>query len=301
VRKTWLPLFGDNSLDAIEDALDQIVSSGDALELVTTEPVSDRSISMIFMAPPQFVEISDREIVLIGINPFVEDSLPPEIEERVTRRGIVKVLQVDPEDHSREILEQHGLISTLESDWLGLPVKRSGKSILTELDDRLDTQYFAGPLEDLTVVDPERSVKYYRGRWISGDDQSGRFIGRRPQQYGAHIWCYVSLSAEGNRILDFPVGNHQTEGRDEAWHALLAQDHVNGHPQVATIKQVSSDTAMMLLYSPVPGWAERRWSLVGHKVSPDGALFGYIFDDAQAIEEAIFAEEYLCLTVNGIG
>ena len=301
VAKTWLPLFGANSLDLIDDALDQIVSCGDALEVLTTGTTSGRPISMLFLAPPQFVEISDHEIVVIGINPFVDDSLPPEIEERMERRGIVNVLAVHPGDRLPEILEQQGLIRTSESDWLRLPAKRNPKAILDELDDRLDSQGIAGSLEGLTIVDPARDVSYYRGRWISGDDQSGRFVGRRPRQYGSDIWCYVSLSVEGNRVLDLPFGYQQSEGRDEAWYALLAQDSVKGHPQIATIEQIDSDTAIMLLYSPVPGWAERRWSIVGRKTNPKGALFGYIFDVEQALTEAIFAEEYLWLHVQGIG
>jgi hypothetical protein len=81
-------------------------------------------------------------------------------------------------------------------------------------DSLLDTAGPAGTLAEFTLLDTERSPAYYPGRWVMPKRQSGRFVGRRPQAYGADLWCYMEV-ADGtvkrllNSISSSALGNYR--------------------------------------------------------------------------------------------
>ena len=57
-------------------------------------------------------------------------------------------------------------------------------------------------------------------------------MGRRPQEYGSPIWCFVEIeNGVPQKLLDFPLPKSRWRGCDTAWHLQMAMDHVRGEPQ----------------------------------------------------------------------
>src|SRR6185295_17906791 len=118
------------------------------------------------------------------------------------------------------------------SEWLRAPSAESFAEHFSRLDRLLDLAEPSREIPGLSLLDPEQSVRYYRGRWAEPRSQSGRFVARRSQAYGADLWCYVQLR-EGHpeRLIDFPTQGSQWRGCDEAWRLQMAVDARRGAPQ----------------------------------------------------------------------
>jgi hypothetical protein len=148
-------------------------------------------------------------------------------------------------------------------------------------------------VEGLRVIDPTRAVDFYRGRWSSAESKSGRYVGRRPQAYGADIWCYVEVeNGQPARLVDLPVSG-PLRGCDEAWLIQAAIDYVAGCPQRFTIRMVDSGVVAVAFYSPLPSWAQRRWETVGGPFEMSGCLFSYRIDKEDLEEELDFLADRL--------
>jgi hypothetical protein len=161
----------------------------------------------------------------------------------------------------------------------------------------LDRAVACGELADLLVVDPEGDRRYYRGRLVAPGRRSGRFVGRRPQRWGADLWVYVQL--EGGvptRFVDLPVLSDRWRGCDEAWRLQAALDHENGRPQVVQLEPLAGTTDQRLrFYSPVPLWAQRRLDCFGRREALSGCLFAYRLPEREACEEAGFLAQAMWL------
>ena len=143
---------------------------------------------------------------------------------------------------------------------------------------------------------PRRSVRYYRGRWAEPRAQSGRFVARRSQAYGADLWCYLEMrSGNPERLIDLPAGGSRWRGCDEAWYLQMAIDAQRGEPQRFRIRAGPEDALVLEFFSPVPMWARRRWDAVGEPVSASGCLFAYRLAEAELAEEMRFVREALWL------
>jgi hypothetical protein len=89
-----------------------------------------------------------------------------------------------------------------------------------------------GTVTDLQILDPMRPVTYYLGRWNVPKNQSGTFVARRPQEFGAPIWCFVALKdGVPARLLDLPLEKMRWRGCDSAWHLQMAIDYCRRNPQ----------------------------------------------------------------------
>ena len=75
-------------------------------------------------------------------------------------------------------------------------------------------------------------VRYYKGRWREPIASDGIFVARRPQAYGAPVWCAVEL-ADGvpQAVLDLPIDSSIAPGWDDARKLQAALDAERGSPR----------------------------------------------------------------------
>jgi hypothetical protein len=288
VRDVLLPLLNqgdDLTRDDLVDVVESLIATGDLLELRQASTHAGR---LLYLGPPAFVTKVSGEYLVFGIRP---DDRPLIDDERATLNfeAHLRVLRAEPEV-AHEILSAAGLNEVRRDRWLRHPLRTDSSRFVAEYRTRLDAARSSGTVEGLELLDPERPVHFYRGRWraVSPED-SGDFVARRPQAYGANAWCLVRI--EGGhplRLIDFPAQGAGAPARDEAWRLQAAIDAERGVPQLWRRRLISgSDGACVLdLFGPVPSWAERHLGVLGTpRDRSQGALFSYRFEGA-AIEPA---------------
>jgi hypothetical protein len=148
----------------------------------------------------------------------------------------------------------------------------------------------------LQILDSAQPVTYYRGRWTAPKRQSGNFVARRPQEFGASLWCFVALQdGAPARLLDFPLKKSRWRGCDAAWHVQMALDRRLGHPQLYRRRAVN-DGVRLDFFSPLPLWAERRLILFGRPIPPEKCLMSYWLPAGEAKVEERFLQDRLWLS-----
>jgi hypothetical protein len=137
-------------------------------------------------------------------------------------------------------------------------------------DRALDVVQPSRDIPGLLLLDPTKPVRYYRGRWTEPKTQTGSFVARRQQAYGADLWCYVHLTnGQPERMIDLPQPGSRWRGCDEAWHLQMAIDAQRGAPQRFRVTS-SGDAVVLEIFSPAPAWARRRWDAIGEPVPSAG-------------------------------
>jgi hypothetical protein len=302
VRDVVRPLRGlvdnlDATKDFVEETLEAIIAHGDILEQqdVTEDPGSGLG-RLLYAAPPSFVARGSGAVILLGIVPDKLSVLPDDIEARIEYVNHVRRLSPFPGEDLPAELAQLGLIEVSYDGWLKTPPAVVPAQHVVNLDRMLDAAVPSRDIPGLVLLDPERPVRYYRGRWVEPRSQTGRFVGRRTQAYGADLWCYVQLrDGHPERLIDLPLAGSRWRGCDEAWRLQLAIDAQRKGPQRFRIRLSPRGMVVFELFSPVPMWARRRWDAVGEPVSSSGCLFAYRLTAAEADEEVRFAREALWL------
>lgn len=262
--------------DDLMIAVDQLVSTGDLLELF--DDSTGRRARLLFLHPPSYVEKVPGRYLIAGIRPLGVPLVPADIA--IEYEGHTRTAVLDP-DGAEERLRAVGLHKITAQQWIGQPTVLAATDYIHKFQQRLDFAQAAGVVDGLTIVGSSIRPRYYRSRWrapATGD--TGDFIGRRPQAYGADRWCVVRL-VEGvpKQLLDLPLDSAVTPGRDDAWRLQAAIDAECGVPPSYGVGPASGSalaTRVVDFYSPVPGWAQRYLELVGLPVERSkGALFSY--------------------------
>lgn len=291
------PLCPDDTLkDTVRGTINSVTSYGDLVE--THESSDTASNFLLYLAAPSFLQVSDGLFLLFGVTPDGEDMTPPDLRQRVEPVMYSRRLAVQDPTECRDTLLQAGFESLKHDSWLRCPPHRPASESIALYDDALSKSGPPGTPEDVILIDPSQPVNYYTGRWTKLKKQTGRFLGRRSQTYGAQLWCYLEVSnGLVTRLLDFPLFETHWRAFDEAWHLLQAIDAASGHPQGFRVRKVSQkDMAAMDLFSPVPTWATRRWDAVGLRSMPNSSLMSYIFPEPRIDAECSFAAERMWLT-----
>ncbi|WP_156746880.1 hypothetical protein [Mycobacterium sp. E2733] len=191
----------------------------------------------------------------------------------------MRSIEVDPAT-ATSVLRTFGLHRIEPEKWVGQPAKLTATDLIEQVQVRLSTAVPAGDAAQFLVIDPGKPVTYYRGRRrpLQPTD-SGEFVARRPQAYGADLWCALRVSnGVPQRLFDFPVDNPDVPGRDEAWRLQAAIDAVRGTPQLYRMRPTDGPNSdgIVDFFSPLPGWAERRLQLVAVPADRStGALFSF--------------------------
>lgn len=279
------PLNREIERDDVAGALDRLIGSGDLLELRASGARS----RLLFLGPPSYVEKRPGHFLLLGIRPSAgllvdEQSLG----STVTYESHTRTVVLD-EHTAIEGLAAAGLHRVTREQWIKAPRYDLAATVVEQAIDRLQSARAPGRVTGLMVIDSTTSVRYYKGRWrepLAADQ--GTFIGRRPQAYGAPIWCVVDL-ADGvpQAVLDLPVDASVAPGWDDARRLQAALDAHRGGPQLFRARSTgqTGDDWIFDFFGPLPSWAERYLDLTGLPVAKSpGALFSYRVPDGAETE-----------------
>lgn len=266
----------------VREVLDNLVIVGDLLELggSTSLPgvIAD---DWLYCAPPSFV-IRDESLLLLGIEPEDQASLPAALRARVVRQRELRYIPTHGNHDSDEIAAQLRIAGYLEISkiaWMRTPQKQSLELFLESVVRRLHEADNRGALEGLQVYGPTSSGNRFTSRLVSPDGRSGFYVGRRPQAFGAPIWVFVELDrGHPVRFLDLPWRGGKFRGCDHGWRIQSALDARSGRPQTYRITPIQNNLDLYEFFSPIPLWIERKLRIHGEKVACNGALFAYTLD-----------------------
>jgi hypothetical protein len=278
----------------VADILDQLVAAGDLLEL---RHDSGRSTRLLYLAPPSFIERQPGSYLLMGVRPFGIPLIDDELADAIDYEGHTRSLTLDPTDGPAQ-LHERGLRAVDKKQWVSRPAVEAPADLIARYRGRLDVAGEAGQLEGLQLLDPAASVRYYTGRWRTpGTTDTGDFIARRPQAYGADIWCLMRFQAgEPQRLIELPVSDPLVPGRDEAWRYQAAVDAKRDAGQRFRLRtsRVAGDDVTFDFFSPLPRFAERYLQLAGLALGKTrGALFSFRVPRGASGDVAAFLTEML--------
>lgn len=282
-------LTGDDDAlrEKVGDAIESLVVVGDLLELnqVTLEDPAAKH-TWIFCAPPSFVMRPSGGIFILGIVADEVTPLPTSLHQRVVHQGFTRVLPPLPAENLRSVLGDLGLREISRSVWLKSPNPEAASGLHERMVRRLAEQSPSGAIADLLILHPERDVRHYARRWDRPTNESGQYVARRPQDYGAPIWGFATLKDGAvTKFLDFPLRGTRWRGCDVAWHLQMAIDQIRRTPQRYR-RRPSSGGACLDFFSPLPLWALRHFEVLGHPAPRENSLFSYwIPEDELAVEE----------------
>jgi hypothetical protein len=283
--------------DSVVSIVESLVAIGDLVELPLGDPGSPLR-RHLFLGPPSYVPRAAGCMVL-GIRPEGTPIMSDGMLERLELDGHRRFIRRrDDSEELEAALAGEGLFALAQEHWLQAPRRLSPEELIGEYIARLDAAGGAGDIEGFRVIDPDADVGYYRGRWrASSQDDSGRFVARRPQSYGADIWCFAEL-ADGRieKLIDLPIASPIARGSDEAWRLQAAIDRVAGRPQTLRVRRRPGATAILDVFSPLPRWSQRRLEFFAVPTGrSEGALFSYSLDPEEIDEEVRFLAEMLWL------
>ncbi len=280
----------------VKETLEAMISHGDILEQPELEDGTPNTRMLLYAAPPSFVARQSGLVVLLGVAADRPSLVPSGLDRQIHYRGHVRrLIPSSPAEDLRSELRQLGLLDLPADLWLKAPKRCTPSQAVAASHRALDSVPPSRDIPGLLILDPAEPVLYYRGRWAAPRAQTGCFVGRRQQAYGADLWCYVRLeNGQPERVIDLPQRGNRWRGCDEAWHLQMAIDAHRGAPQRYRVTP-SGDTVVLDFFSPIPSWARRRWDAMGEPVTSTGSLFAYRIPTAELEEERRFMREALWL------
>ena len=276
------PLVSEMSItrNEVSDLLDLLVGAGDLLEL--RHEIDGRWARLIYLGPPSYIEREPGSYLLMGVRPFGAALLDGDLLEAVEHEGHTRTIRLEAVT-ANETLEAAGLQRIERETWIVSPRAETSAEHIEGITLRLNSADRGGEIEGLQFIDPDTSATYYRGRWRAPQSTDiGDFVSRRPQVYGADLWCTVRMeNGAATKILQFPVEDRLVPARDEAWRLQMAIDAQHGSPQRYSVEKATSAGANIVrFFSPIPGFAERYLQLVGLPLAETpGALFAFRVPD----------------------
>jgi hypothetical protein len=276
----------------IDETLRDLVGIGDLLVLRIES--GDIAAQQLFLGTPAFVP-RESGAFLIGVRPEGAPLIAGELAGDVAYRGHVRWITWRESDEGAAELKRERLLEISSDQWLASPRALSADVFAESFRSKMASAPAIELIDGLRVLDARRTNRYYRGRWRPAtSDDTGYFVARRPQAYGADLWCLGQFDGSGRmRLVDLPIDNPLSSGADEAWRLQAALDALSDNPQVVGVQRSAGGTRLDL-FSPLPSWAQRRLDLVGSPTSRGpGALFSYFVPPADADEEVAFLERLL--------
>ena len=281
----------------VDAAIEGLIVGGDILELndVVTEDSAAKD-SWVYAAPPAFVVRKSGNVFLFGVVPDQDAFLPASIADLIVHEGYVRMIPAQPDLEIVNELQEQGVHQLSENAWLKSPQKEAAEAMLDRFQQLLADQSPSGSISDLSILDPERPVSYYRGRWTVPTSQAGTFVARRPQEFGAPIWCLVHLeSGVPVRFLDLPHERSRWRGCDTAWHLQMAIDRIRGSSQQYR-RVINGDGIRFDFFSPLPLWSQRRLMIFGREVPREKCLFSYLLPRTEVETEEQHLQQTLWLS-----
>lgn len=292
----WLADDGTQLETDVETAVEKAMIAGDLLEFsqaTTGDP--DAKGTWVFAAPPSFVARPSGSVFFMGIAPDEPSPLPPSLSTRIVYERHFRLIHRESSENLPEILRELGVLELSEPSWLKLPKEETAKSFLDRIERQLMAQTISGSVPDLLILDSARDPSYYKGRWVAPRRETGCFVARRPQAYGAPLWGFAHLTDGAlDKFLDFPPRRDRWRGSDFAWHLQLAIDACRGSPQKYR-RRHTPDGVCLDFFSPLPLWAERRLAIIARPVERNRCLFTYQLPQRELAAEEAFLQKCLWL------
>jgi hypothetical protein len=291
-------LFDDSDAlaERVAAAAEGLIIGGDLLELsqVTTDD-PDAKGTWVFSAPPSFIVRPGGSIFLVGIVPDEATPLPVSLNARIAYEGFARIVTPHVQEDLPSVLHELGLRELSMSAWLKAPKAESAAALRDGMLRRLAVQAPSGAVADVSILDPARVVDYYSERWVNPKHESGDYVARRPQAYGAPFWGFANL-VDGNvtKFLDFPLKSARWRGCDTAWCLQMAIDNCRQTPQLYR-RRTMPDGAYLDFFSPLPLWAHRRFAVLGRPAPREKCLISYWIPELELASEETFLQERLWL------
>ena len=289
---------GDDDLDfLVESSIENLIIGGDILELSDVFS-NDQSIkgTWVFPGLPGFITRPSGNIFFFGIVKDRDTLLPEYLASRIVYDGFTRVIAQEPQEELTEVLRELGLQEFSVDAWLKAPKQRSAHDLCKSYIASLKSQPSAGDCPELKILEPSTSGVTYRYNWTTPQGKTGLFIARRPQAYGAALWCFAELE-HGRllRLLDIPLGSSRWRACDIAWYLQLGLDYMSGrtprYRRTCTTSAVRFD-----FFSPLPVWAHRRLLVFGKPTEARTALFSFILPSNEAKHEELFFQDRLWMS-----
>lgn len=285
--------------DAIDETIDTLVAHGDLLEHNDVTRESSRNEVVLNRAPMAFVRRDSGACVLLGVTPDDRTVLPDFLHQKIQYNNFNRVIPADAASDVSKHLAGLGFVELPYKAWSRCPNPVNPDKHIAAMDRHLFSSlgHSTDTIEGLRILDSLTPVEYYPDRWTAPREHTGRFIGRRPQAYGAELWCYVELAhGKPRRFLDLPLPESRWRGCDEAWRLQAAIDAARGNPQKYKVREGAREYKILDLLSPVPSWAQRRWVMVGMPVPRQQCLMSFRFQSGEIMEEIKFGKDHLWLS-----
>lgn len=289
-----LVAIDDTFIEQIEGLLDALVATGDLLELsdVTTLDETVKA-TWLFAAPPTFIIHPSGTAFLVGLTSDDPLPLPAELRERVKARAAVRMIEPLEGEDLALLLDGIGFRQLSLDTWLKMPKKEDADSLIASMDARLGGRSPSSDTANIRVLDWTMETRRYRDRWRGPLRQTGSFIVRRPQAYGADLWAYGRFNlGQLEALIDFPLPGSRWRGCDSAWRIQLALDARAGRPQRYRVRSTDGFSDFDLFF-PLPSWARRRLAVVGEELKPENCLMSFRVPAHQADAERAFLRDYL--------
>jgi hypothetical protein len=269
----------DEFTERIERITEDLIVFGDILEMRAAPNDSTLNPTGFILrpAPPSFVARRNGSLAILGIAGDYITPLTEELEQRVVVRGALRIMPATEGEDTQTILRELGLLKLSEKVWLRLPGAEAAPTHIASWRRQVASEPAAAALDGVRILDTSRSPTFYNDRWCDpATKHTGLFIARRPQRYGAALWCvaevetgvvrrFKDLSAPGDRLRPF----------DLAWRIQAAFDAVAGTPQRYRCSNRDTPTTTLRFYSPIPSWCERHLAIVGQKTKAEKCLFSF--------------------------
>lgn len=291
-----LPGYPADITERLGMLIEDLTGYGDLLELPTEAQGGARR---LFLGAPAYVRRRSGACLLTGIRPDGASLAGEELTDRIQYTGHARI--VPEATDLQDLLTASGLREVSADQWLRAPRPTSADDLLAGYQQMLDAAGDCGDIGQPRILDPAAPVTFYRGRWRSAvPADTDDFIARRPQAFGADLWCYARITS-GNvtRLIDFPARGSLLPGADEAWRLQAAIDATANHPQQVTMRAGPDGATIADFFSPVPSWAQRRLDILGTALTRGrGALFSYALPTAETAEELRFLADMLWITAS---
>jgi hypothetical protein len=261
----------------VADTLETLIVYGDILEL---HPLADElsltSTRLVLRpSPPFFVRHYGGLAILVGVAGDEITALPHEVNEWVRYEGALRVLAPLGDDDLYASLTQSGMPELSHAAWFRLPPAEPAEAYVTKWKLRLAATGRPSGLDGVTVFEGGGSDFYPKRRVPLARNHNGFFVARRPQKYGADLWCLVDVqNGSVGHLLDLVSEGDRLRPCDLAWRILMATDRVAGDPQRATIRYCEGGWRLDF-FAPLPAWAQRRMTIDGKSIPPKSCLLSY--------------------------
>ena len=255
-----LKLPVDDLGQAAKSVLEDMIVCGDILELAhVATPGAEAHPNWLYCAPPSYVVRSGGNIHVFGIAADNAAFLPREMRMQLQCNGAVRYLSTSHDKALAQQLSRLGLREIKQDAWMNTVTRESPQTFIDRYRKRLASSGLSGDLPELRILLPraEETIPY-SARWKPATSETGLFVGRSPQAYGAPLWYLCSLDngvVQKSLLLPFPESAERAS--DTAWRLQLALDALAGRPATFSVRNCTGGLRLFFDF-PLPTAARRR-------------------------------------------